>query len=40
MEGTEEGEGEEDEVEEGGANVEAERPLFSFSVYVFGATSL
>ncbi len=40
VEGTKEGGGEEDEVEEGGANVEAERPLFSFSVYVFRATSL
>ena len=41
VEGTKEGGGEEeDEVEEGGAKVEAERPFFSFSAYVFGATSL
>ncbi len=39
IEGIKEG-GEEDKVEEGGAKVEAERPFFRFSVYVFGATSL
>jgi len=39
VEGIEEGGGEEDEVE-GGAKVEAERPFFSFSAYVFRATSL
>jgi hypothetical protein len=40
VEGIKEGGGEEDKVEEGGAKVEAERPFFSFSAYVFGATSL
>ena len=40
VEGIKEGGGEEDEVEEGGAKVEAERPFFSFSAYVFRATSL
>ncbi len=39
VEGIKEGGGEEDEVE-GGAKVEAERPFFSFSAYVFRATSL
>ena len=39
VEGIKEG-GEEDNIEEGGAKVEAERQFFSFSVYVFGATSL
>ena len=40
VEGIKEGGGEEDEVEEGGAKVEAEKPLFSFSIYIFRATSL